>query len=181
MYLQHRKSVDLDFFSLINFDTQAVLNILNTWSKKYNFEVQAEYFEPTYICTLIFSDKEKLKLDFSYHPYKKLAPPVKYGNHILVDSLIDIAVNKLLAISQRIEAKDFVDLYYLLHKYTVWDLMEGVRVKYRITTEPYILSSDLYLAEGLELMPKMVKPLALDELKAFFRQKAKELAKTAVE
>jgi len=95
--------------------------------------------------------------------------------------LADIATNKLLTINQRTQVKDFVDLYFLLEKYTVWDLMEGMRIKYRMKTEPFFVASDFLKVEDFEFLPKMIKPLDLNELKSFFREKAKETAKKAVE
>lgn len=96
---------------------------------------------------------------------------------ILVDSLVDIAVNKLLTITQRNDVKDFVDLYFLLDKFTVWDLMEGVRVKFKMKLEPFIVASDFLKVEDFETMPKMIKKLTLEDLKTFFRQQAKKIGK----
>lgn len=39
-----------------------------------------------------------------------------FYNGLPVDSIADIAVNKLLTISQRTASKDFIDLYYILKK-----------------------------------------------------------------
>ena len=42
-------------------------------------------------------------------------------DNLEIDSLLDIAVNKILTLSSRAEVKDFVDLYFLLQKFSLWD------------------------------------------------------------
>ena len=103
------------------------------------------------------------------------------GNSIEIDSLIDVAINKLLTISQRLEAKDFVDLYYLLEEFTVWDLIDGVRVKFGQKLEPFIIASDFLKVEEFDYLPRMIKPLTIEQLKEYFRKKAIEIGKKGVE
>jgi hypothetical protein len=59
--------------------------------------------------------------------------------------------------------------------------MEGVRVKFGIEIDPVLAAADMLKIDNFENMPKMIKPLTLDKLKAFFREKAKEIGKTVVE
>ena len=80
-----------------------------------------------------------------------------------------------MTVNQRIDIKDFVDLYYLLKKFTIWDLMQGVKVKFRQDNEPLLVAYDLLNIEEFTALPRMIKPLTLEQLKAFYRQKAKEL------
>ncbi len=44
-----------------------------------------------------------------------------------------------------------------------------------------LLAEDFLKIEDFEALPRMTKPLDLDQLKTFFREKAKELGKRAVE
>ncbi|MEK7521359.1 MAG: nucleotidyl transferase AbiEii/AbiGii toxin family protein [Patescibacteria group bacterium] len=179
-YLQHRESVDLDFFSTQRFDTQTILTQFKDWEKKLGFEFQSEFLDPLFRCQAAFKNGEKIKIDFSYYPYKLLDERTRF--HLLeVDSLMDIAVNKLMTITQRHEVKDFVDLYFLLQKFSVWDLREGVRIKFRNDLEPFVIASDFTIAESFEFLPKMIKPLTLEKMKTFFVQQAKELGGKSVE
>jgi len=178
-YLHHRLSEDLDFFSQEKFDTLPILNLINEWGVTYTFKVTPEDKEAVKIFNLEFSDGEQLKVDFGYYPYKKLRKR-EVIDSIEVDSLFDIAVNKLQTIRQRSEVKDFVDLYFLLKTFTVWDLMEGVRVKFRMEINPYLVAVDYLKVNSFENMPKMLVPLELDELKDFYRDLAKKLGMEAV-
>lgn len=174
-YLKHRFSEDLDFFSDKKFDFDLVLQEVNFWSKKLNFTFTRQSKEVVDIYILNFKDKNTLKLDFGYYPYRRVEKGIRY-QEIIVDSLLDIAINKLASVNQRSSVKDFVDLYYLLDRFTIWDLMEGVKIKFRMELDPWILGSDLeYVVKDFQTLPKMIKPLTLEELKNFFRKKAKEL------
>lgn len=174
VYLKHRYSDDLDFFSREQFENQTVFIIVEEWSRKHNFIFQSRFVDVVYIFNLIFKKQSTLKLDFAYYPAKQLE---KYTviDGINVDSLLDIAVNKLLTISQRNEVKDFVDLYFLLEKFSVWDLMEGMRVKFNVEIDPLLLATDFMKIEQFDFLPKMIKPLDLEGLKSFYKQKARDI------
>lgn len=178
-YLQHRYSEDLDFFSDSKFDNEVILSLIEKWSKEYGFTYSSNFAEVVYMFFLKFKNNTKLKVDFAYYPYKRLEKGTMINN-ITVDSLTDIAVNKLLTITQRADVKDFVDYYFLREKYSVWDLLEGVKVKFGQKIEPLLLSSDFLKVEDFEYLPRMIKPLTLDELKSFFRQEAKKISKKSV-
>ncbi len=178
-YLQHRYSDDLDFFSKSRFDNEVILTLVEEWSQKHGFTFRSRFVEVVYIFNLTFGKNTFLKVDFAYYPHRKIEKETIIDG-IGVDSLTDIAVNKLFTISQRTNIKDFVDLYFLLQKFSVWDLLSGVRVKFGMELEPILVGSDFLKAETFEFLPKMIKPLTLAELKTFFREKAKEIAGKSV-
>lgn len=182
-YLQHRLSEDLDFFSEQKFDNQVILTLIQELSKKLKFKIQSNFNEVVYIFNLTFNNGVKLKVDFGYYPYKKIADEKIILEDFKLDSLRDIATNKLLTISQRTDIKDFVDLYFLLllNEFTIWDLIDGLRFKFRIKIEPFIVAGDFLKIEEFEMLPIMIKPLKLEELKDFFRKYAKRLGRAAVE
>lgn len=180
-YLHHRYSEDLDFFSENEFSYEDILSQIRQWALKFNFSFKAEPKEIVKMFFLDFENGVNLKIDFGYYPYKRVEKGLVF-EEITVDSLLDIAINKLSTVNQRSSVKDFVDLYYLLDKFTLWDLIEGVKIKFRQELDPWLLSSDLaYVVEKFDVLPRMIKPLTLDELKNFFREKAKELGRTAIE
>ncbi len=180
VYLNHRLSEDLDFFSQEKFDTLPIINLIAEWGEKHNFKTTIEDKEVVKIFNLQFSDGERLKVDFGYYPYKRLKKG-KSIDSLEIDSLLDIAVNKLQTIRQRSEVKDFVDLYYLLQTFTIWDLMEGTRVKFRMEIDPYLVAIDCLKVEGFENLPVMLKPFSLDQLKKFYKELAKRFSARAIE
>lgn len=180
LYLNHRFSDDLDFFCTERFDTQVIFTTMKEWGSKFKFKFQSQANNVVYIFNLTFDDGTILKVDFGYYPYKKVEPGLKLGN-LEIDSKLDIAINKLLTITQRSNAKDFVDLYFLLKEYSLWDLVEGVKIKFRMKIEPILLAADFLKIEDFEELPKMIKPLKLEQLKTFFREEAKKISMLSVE
>lgn len=179
VYLNHRLSEDLDFFSQEKFETLPILNLITEWSKKHNFKIESQEMEVVRIFLLEFSDGEKLKVDFGYYPYKRLEKG-QLVESVEVDSLFDIAVNKLQTIHQRSQIKDFVDLYYLLKKFTLWDLMEGAQVKFRMEIDPYTIAADCLKVKTFNELPNMILPLKLADLQDFYTDLAEKLGMKVV-
>lgn len=180
VYLKHRESVDLDFFSDSKYNPQEVFSIISIIARDLGTEIESQQQETTQIYFFDFKER-KLKLDFTYYPYKRLREGSFYKG-LQVDSKFDIAANKLMLIgSQRIEVKDFVDLYFLLNEFSVWDLIEGVRVKFGIRIEPYMLAFDFMAVKDFEFLPRMHINLKLDELQTYFINEAKTLGAKSVE
>ncbi|PIV09887.1 hypothetical protein COY89_04485 [Candidatus Roizmanbacteria bacterium CG_4_10_14_0_8_um_filter_36_36] len=179
-YLKHRYSEDFDFFSLKKFDNQILISIVKKWADELDFTYQTRFEEVINIFNFNFKNGQTLKIDFGFYPYRRIEKGI-IDDRIEIDSQIDIAVNKLLSINQRNNIKDFVDLYFLLKKYSIYDLIEELKVKFRIKTDPWLLASDFVKIDQFETLPRMIIPITLDELKHFFREKAKELGTKAVE
>lgn len=178
-YLHHRYSDDLDFFSEQKFDNQVILTLVQNWAENHRFTFSSRFTEVVYIFNLTFPNNIPLKVDFAYYPYKRVEKgSVQDG--IAVDSLLDIAINKLLTITQRNDVKDFVDLYFLLGQFTIWDLREGVRVKFQQDLEPFVIASHFLKVEDFDYVPKMTVSFSLTTLKEFFRKQAKEIGAKAV-
>lgn len=107
--------------------------------------------------------------------------PVHFGDPVVredvrVDSLENIGSNKVLAVFGRTDAKDFIDLYWLLqHTDLKFDDL------YKQAREKDLGLSELYLAyalqniEKIRLFPKMLEPLPWDEIKSFFQALARLL------
>lgn len=178
-YLNHRFSEDIDLFSDTAFDESLVIAFMKRVAVNLKISSTVNKFHERLRYDLAFPHDERLKIDFVFYDFK----PIEKRNTfdmLTVDSIGDIAVNKLLALSQRTASKDFVDLYFILKQYTVWDLMHGVAHKFKMDIEPFYLSSLFAKAEELTDLPIIKKKLTLDELKRFFLQEAKRLASTMV-
>lgn len=180
-YLQHRYSEDLDFFSQEKIEQEVVIGYMTDWSNKFDFRFESRFVEVVYRFNLTFKNKKNFKIDFAYYPHRRVEEGKRYKG-IYIDSLRDIATNKFLTINQRTDAKDFVDLYFLLNnKYSFWDLFYSAEAKFKtMDFDILLLAQDLLKVEDFQALPKMIKPLTLAELKKFFREKAKELAKKSV-
>lgn len=179
-YLHHRESEDLDFFSETDFEDTRIEMFMKNLSISFKIPYRFTKKEGVRIFEFAKNDKLLIKIDFNYYPYKRVEKGNKHQG-IKIDSLRDIAINKLITINQREDVKDFVDLYFLLKDFTIWDLMYGVQAKFRREQDIVLISSDFAKVEEFDFLPKMLVPLKLSDLKKFFKQKAIELAKRITE
>ena len=175
-YLDHRQSEDIDLFSTKPFDESRVVDSVAAVAARRKLKVEYTRIQDRLAYTVTSANRKMLKVDVVYYPYQPIEPSKVFYKNLLIDSIADIAVNKLMTISQRTASKDYVDLYFILKKYTVWDLMHGVAHKFKIDIEPLFLSSLFANAEALNDLPIMKKKLTLEELKKFFLNQAKRLA-----
>jgi predicted nucleotidyltransferase component of viral defense system len=176
-YFHHRDSQDLDLFTndqdqdfaLVN---QVVLGILHT----SGLQITSQVITDTFIQYIVIDPSgASLKLDL----VKDI--PVHFGalvdrDGIKVDSLENIGSNKVLAVFGRTDAKDFIDLYWIL-KHTDLNFDD----LFRLAKEKDLGLSELYLAyalqniEKIKIFPRMLEPLPWDEIKAFFQAMAHTL------
>lgn len=173
-YLQHRLSDDLDFFTEGKFDPEPVFEIINSWSKKHSFIIRSEPHGLVYTYFFTFKDNEVLKVDFAQYPYPQIEEKKVFGS-VKVDSLYDIAVNKIITVNQRTNVKDFVDLYFLMKDFNFWQLKDGAIAKFNMELDPYLTAADFLKVEEFQSLPRMLIKLTLEELKIFFEVQAKKL------
>lgn len=173
-YLQHRYSEDLDFFSEQDFNEESVLAVVQKISQKLGAPCNAFNVESTYIYNFRLPDGTVLKTDFSYYPYKPLGDFTIDGK-LKISSKLDIAVNKSLVVGQRTDVKDFVDLYFLLEEYAILDLLHEANRKFHRDYDMMFLASDFTKAKSFKFLPRMIKPLTLDQLQAFYTDWSQKL------
>lgn len=113
-YLAHRESQDLDFFSLSPFDSLALRTTLQEIAGKTHANMSIQARSQTYSEIYLENTKEgwRQKIDIVQEQ------PVHFGeithvDTIAIDSLINIATNKILAVFGRLEPKDYIDLYVI--------------------------------------------------------------------
>lgn len=174
-YLYHRLSDDLDFFTFGNVDR----TFLHSFANQIRSAIGAEEvrFERAYDRNLFFfrMGNEELKVEFTRYPFTLLeAPTVQDG--IKIDSLRDITANKLMAMLDRFEPKDFVDLFFLLQNKTLGEVRADAEAKFQTKIGDIFLGGELINARRIEGLPHMIKSVVLPELKEFFLDRARELA-----
>lgn len=179
-YLQHRVSDDLDFFSQNDFDKLFIERFINKAKNLLgasNVRFSRLYDRNQYFFEI---NSEENKIEFTKYPFKQINLPEKRDG-ISVDSEYDIAVNKLMTVVERFDPKDFVDLYFLLAKYPLLQLKSDVQKKFGHTLDPIFLGAELSKVKRIEALPKLLKPLSVEELKDFFTQETKKLSPEVIE
>ncbi|WP_294544058.1 nucleotidyl transferase AbiEii/AbiGii toxin family protein [uncultured Bacteroides sp.] len=156
LQLGHRKSIDLDLFGRINADSQELQEALRT------------------IGTLtILSDSKNIhiyvlnevKIDIVNYTYPWLSDVVcKDG--IRLASPKDIAAMKITAVKGRGTKKDFVDIYFLLKRYSLKKILDFYSRKYPDSSSFMAMKSLAYFEDAEEEpMPYMFIDVSWDEIK----------------
>ena len=127
---------------------------------------------------LFFNKDNFLKIDFNYYPFSRIEKGTKYKN-ISVDSLYDIAVNKVHTMSMQPRARDFIDIYFIVKEknYPFNKLLMDAKAKFDWHIDPIQLGTQLIKATKLKDYPKMLKKIDHKEWQEFFLNEAKKLKK----
>lgn len=175
-YFYHRFSDDLDFFIFKDPD----IVFLRSFAEKIKKLIGAKdiRFSRLYDRNQFYFDTDdgELKIEFTKYPFNQLEEPQKKEG-MRVDSLKDLSANKLMAMLDRFDPKDFVDLFFILHDRKLVEVKSDAEKKFDMKIDKIFLGSEIAKAKRIEALPKMIKPLTLDALKIFFTDQAKSLGK----
>jgi hypothetical protein len=116
----HRVSVDLDFFTTLDFDPASLANHLGYGSESISGQAEGT----------LQLQVEDIKVEFFKHAYPKLRP-IETIEGISLWSLEDVAAMKLNAITNRGSKKDFYDVVALLDHFTLETLIGYYQAKYQ--------------------------------------------------
>lgn len=157
LQLGHRLSIDLDFFGNQELDELEINNILKEYVGNFQIVQKTK--------NILIYAADDIKIDFVNYPYAWIAAPIK-ENPIRLASLEDIAAMKLNAISGRGSKKDFVDIYFLLKRYNLKELLVFYERKYPNGSLFLVLKSLNYFEDAEQQeMPMMLVPVDWQEIK----------------
>ena len=162
----HRDSIDLDFFGNQPIDEELFLSKLSLfgsvrWIKKS---------DNILICTV-----NDIKVDLVSYPYTWIGPVINV-NKLRLASDRDIAAMKLNAIAGRGSKKDFIDLYVILQRFSLNEVISFYNDKYPDGSIFMVLKSLSYFEDAdLELSPKMYIDVQWYEIKAFISEQLKHI------
>lgn len=177
-YLKHRFSEDLDFFTEIPEMVPRLAPWISKAARELNLEVEIRRQVASFIGCFFRGKQtdEVLKVDFAQDsPFRHEKIVLNSQWQIYIDNLTDIACNKLSALFDRSDAKDFVDIYFLQKEFMPFEKIVDLASKKHIGIDSYWLAQALYRVERIEKLPRMLKDISLPVLKEFFIQKAKNL------
>ncbi len=132
LQIGHRKSVDLDLFTSIDFEAELILQHL--LAEEYTPKVRFSQKQ-----TLII-EIDGVKVDFIRFKYP-FAEDTILTEGIRLANIMDIACMKIDAIMGRGKKKDFCDLYYLLQYFSLTEIMEAYSKMYAHSTLFHVYKS----------------------------------------
>lgn len=168
-YLEHRYSEDLDLFT----GDEAALPLARAALERIAAEEGAalEFTRsfPRFLrCFFTPRGGEALKLDLAVDSPYRLEPPRATDYGVCVDNPLDISCNKLSALFERAAGKDFVDLFFIHRELIPFDdLLPKARHKH-VGMDDYWLALSLARVSEVQVLPRMIKPVTLEDLNAFF-------------
>lgn len=156
--LGHRESIDLDWFCETDFFNQEIKIKL---SKLGSFQVTSES------AGTVHGLLENVRVSFLRYQYKLIFPLVDFEKIKIADER-DIAAMKIDAISSRGSKKDFIDVFFLLKKYSLKEIIGFFEKKYSDINynKLHILKSLVYFMDADdEPMPIMIQKVDWEEVK----------------
>jgi hypothetical protein len=132
LHFGHRKSIDLDLFSHVDFETDRLLEQL-----QQDFPFQINHSAPRTLKGTIYN----VQVDFIAHRYS-LLKNLNRMDGLRIASIQDILAMKLNAVAvsgQR--SKDFIDLYYGFRKFSLKEMLSFYKRKYKQENVMHVLKS----------------------------------------
>lgn len=175
-YLYHRLSEDVDLFTVEDEVLDAAQDAVLTISDDAGWGADVQRLSPHFLRIFLTTlDGEALKAEFIQDAGAQFGEK-RWCEGMIVDSLVNIAANKVTAILGRGDAKDFVDMYFIIHQlgYDPDELIEMAKQKDLGLMEFY-LAGMLRQIHTLRDLPAMLKPVDLETLASFYDKLADRL------
>lgn len=175
-YLRHRKTQGLDFFSEKDFSLLDIDLFFNDVKSKLG--IQNIDFEQGYKRNFFFLHfpEEVIKIEFTCFPFPRLERgTTELG--VQIDSLADIAANKVFSVYQRTKAEDFIDLFFVCKEKGILfrDLIFKTRTKFGWQFDPVQLGTKLLAVKEVMDYPMTIKEFSQSDLEQFFIDEAVKL------
>lgn len=157
LQIGHRKSIDLDFFGHIDYSMDELKMAMES--------VSSDVQPINSTKTMRFYVVEGVKIDVVNYPYSWIDESV-IEDGLTLAGIEDIAAMKLATITNRGTKKDFIDLFFLLKKYSLSQMLDMYLKKYSDSQLFTVLKSLVYFVDAeLDPMPHMLQDVTWEEVK----------------
>jgi predicted nucleotidyltransferase component of viral defense system len=153
LQLNHRKSIDFDYYNQHNFNPEV---LYNEFQKRFDKIKLIRIADGTLILTV-----NNISISFFKYKYDLISPLINSEN-VLLCSTKDITAMKMIAISQRGTKRDFIDLYFILKKFDLEQILKFTIQKFP-TYNKYLALRALTYFEDAEKPDKIRKNTAIFE------------------
>jgi len=182
-YLKHRASNDLDFFTSVPELVNPFSHQLEAVLKNQGMSLERRRGTHSFVELQVGWRDQTTVIRLAQDAAFRFEPPKEFPDYpgLKVDSLKDIASNKLLALYGRATLRDFIDIHILVRQagFTQEGLMEQAEAK-DPGFDPYWLGIALErihtFQENSPEMLMLLKPVPFQELLFFFGEWRKKIA-----
>ncbi len=179
-YLHHRLSEDIDLFTEKQEVDQTLTNaFLKKVASRLNITaINRSQFMGLFSYHLTYNDGQTLKVDFNYYPFPPIDQRIKFGK-LSVDSLLDIATNKIQTLFIKPRTRDYIDLYFIF-KHQKMDLNKLIllaKAKFDWDIDKMNLANQFIRVKDIkrEDYPSVLVPFDISDMETFFLDLAKGL------
>ena len=174
-YFNHRKSIDLDFFTFEDIEINFIEEILTDAGKQTNTTMDHRVATKNFHVFFLTGKGKELKIDFVREQPVHFGQIKKFGR-IRVDSIENIGSNKMTAILGRTEAKDFIDLYFIIQRkiFTFEKLLQDAKKK-DLGLSDFYFAHMLLEVNNLKDFPQILVPFDRDRMREYFINQANKL------
>lgn len=166
LQIGHRISLDLDFFGEKEIEADEFVDLLSSLGTVRIMSRSRN---------ILILDINGIKVDFVNYRYPLVKAPVMEGI-IRLSGLEDIGAMKLAAITGRGRKRDFIDLHFLLNRFSLAALMNFYREKYPDGSEFLVMRSLTYFADAdQDEDPRMLVPVNWEAVKLSIINQVKRL------
>lgn len=172
-YLHHRQSDDLDFFTPDRFESHLVLKVIDALADGPVMPRRHEHR----LGLIVPLDGETIRVEFVHYDHQAILAPEPVLGALRVDGLRDILANKLSAIIDRTEPKDFADVYFLLQRPDL-SLQQGIadaRAKFGWPAIELLLQGAFLKIERMVGWPELTPVVTIQEAREAFRTWSRSL------
>lgn len=156
LQIGHRKSIDLDFFGEFAASAEELKQLLRGIGALSVIKETS---------TIKIYTVDNIKIDFVDYPYPWIDEPV-VEEGIRLASMRDIAAMKVNAVEGRGTKKDFIDIYFLLQRFTLQQILDCYARKYPENSIFRALMSLTYFDDAeLQLPPEMCISVEWEQMK----------------
>ncbi|HRZ29758.1 MAG TPA: nucleotidyl transferase AbiEii/AbiGii toxin family protein [Candidatus Paceibacterota bacterium] len=139
--LGHRDSIDFDLFCNKDLDNIKLFTKIQEVFKGYKI-VKTQDEKNTLSITI----DDNIKISFLSYKYK-LVDKLIENEYFKIASILDIACMKLSAVLGRTTNKDYIDLYFILQKISLKEVLEKLKIKMPELSRGLVLKSLVYFKD----------------------------------
>jgi len=165
LHLGHRRSVDFDLFTQENFDSDEMRGLIR---KKHRIE-RTFVENPNELTILVMG----IKMTFLKYPFA-IEFSQNLENVIKLPDLLTLAAMKAFALGKRAKWKDYVDLYFILKKYSLGKIVSRAMTMFegafneKLFREQLSYHADINYTEPVVYLPGMA--VSDEAVKGFLKQ-----------
>jgi hypothetical protein len=178
-YLEHRLSYDLDFFTDRDVDWHVVHNLTLATAREIAAQCESITASPLFRRYRLRRGEQQEIVDFVVEHVPQIDARKEQFGSVRVDTLHEIAVNKVCTLISRCELKDLVDLFFLARRGfdAVRLLPEAQRKEGGV--EPAMIAHLLAHVDLQQPPDYLVEPLDLGDFRRFVADLRRRMAELA--